>query len=163
MPIQTRNLITYVFLFIILITAIAAVVSNLGIFGLDPDSNFAKTTLTGVLVEIVTAGIYIWRTSALQSGTVSATIRFPNTTNPESIKWDPESCSFEVRDMQAKVKSSGKLNVVLGHAGWECKFPPPGDLDESITLTLTERGGTVWEVRPFYPLSREVEAVKRES
>jgi hypothetical protein len=163
MSIQTRNLITYVFVFIILITAVAAVVSNLGLFGLDPNSNFAKTTLGGVLMEIAGAVIFVWRTSALQSGSVSAIIRFPKNINPESINWDPESCSFEVRDMQAKVKSSGKLNVVLGHAGWECKFPTPGDLDESITLRLTEKGGTVWEVRPFYPLSREVEAVKRES
>jgi predicted membrane channel-forming protein YqfA (hemolysin III family) len=163
MSVKLRNIITYVFLFIILVTAIAAVIANLGLFNLDPDSNFAKTTLGGVLLEIVGAVIYVWRTSALQPVTGSAIIQLDGNVDPENIDWNPDLCSYEVRDMQAQVISTGKLNIVLGHAGWECKFPSPGDLDESITFRLTEKNGNVWEVRPFYPLSKEVVAVRRES
>ncbi len=160
---RTRTVVTYVFLFIILVTAMAAVAANLGLFGLDPTSNFAKTTLAGVLVEIAGAVIYVWRTSALGPGNVSAVIHFEDEDEPENINWDLEACTYQVRDMQAEVKSNGKLNIVWEHAGWECKFPSPEKLDESVTLTLTDKQGRVWEVRPFYPLSREVNAVKRES
>jgi hypothetical protein len=163
MPAGIRNAITIVFLFILLLTAVAAVFANLGLWGLDPNSLFAKTTLGAVLVEIVSALILVWKTGVLHPRTVSAAILFSDHTNSAHVDLDPNGCTYEVRDMRAKIKSTGKLSVVLGHTGWECKFPSPKSLDDSITLKLSERGGTVWEVRPFYPLSREVKAVQLHS
>jgi hypothetical protein len=63
--------------------------------------------------------------------------------------------------MKAELKSSGKISVVFGNGGWECRIPAPNDLDESVTLILKEKSGRVWEVRPFYALSRDVNAISR--
>ena len=161
MPPEIRNIVTLVLLFILLLTAVAAVVANLALFGLDPNSNFAKTTLGAVLIEIAAAMVLVWRTGALKPAHVSAAIRFP-VMPPDSVDLDLASCYYEVRDVRAEVRQSGRVNVVFGHAGWECRFPSPTDLDESITLTLKEKNGRMWEVRPFYPLSRDVNAVIRE-
>jgi hypothetical protein len=163
MPAGIRNAVTIVFLFIVLLTAVAAVLANLGLWGLDPNSTFAKTTLGAVLVEIVTALILVWKTGVLQPTAVSAAIHFSNGTSADDIELDPNGCTYEIRDMRSKIKMTGSLSVVWGHAGWECKFPSPKSLDDSITLKLTERGGRLWEVRPFYPLSREVEAVQHQN
>lgn len=157
---KVKNIITFVFLFIILITAISAVLANLGLFGLDPNSNFAKTTLGAVLVEIVTAVIGVWKTGVLQSPTISATINFSNNDGVEDIDLNPNACLYEVRDMKANIKSKGKLGIVWSHGGWECRFPSPQDQYDSIILKLTEKNGNKWEVRPFYPLTKEVEAQK---
>jgi hypothetical protein len=162
MPPEIRNVATVVLLLILLLTAVAALLANLGLFGLDPNSNFAKTTLAAVLLEVVAAVVLVWKTGALQRTFVSAIIRFPDDIQPGSVDLDLSLCCFEVRDMKAEIKSSGKVNVVWGFAGWECRFPSPTDLDESITLTLKERNGRTWEVRPFYPLSRDVVAVVRD-
>lgn len=163
MPAEIRNTVTYVFLFILLLTAVAAVFANLGLFGLDPNSNFAKTTLGAVLLEIIAAVVLVWKTGALQATHISAAIRFPNDVQADGVDLDHSSCYYEIRNMKAEVKSSGKVSVVWGYAGWECRFPSPGDLDESITLMLKEKNGKVWEVRPFYPLSRDVSAIVREN
>ncbi|MFX0138571.1 MAG: hypothetical protein ACFFDN_33315 [Candidatus Hodarchaeota archaeon] len=157
---KVKNIITFVFLFIILITAISAVLANLGLFGLDPNSNFAKTTLGAVLVEIVAAVIGVWKTGVLQSPTISATINFSNNDGVEDIDLNPNGCFYEVRDMKANIKSKGKLGIVWSHGGWECRFPSPQDQYDSIILKLTEKNGNKWEVRPFYPLTKEVEAQK---
>jgi hypothetical protein len=158
---EERQITTYVFLFIVLLTAVAAVAANLGLFGLDPNSNFAKTTLLAVLVEIVAAVIIVWRTTTLEETSVSAVIELPAGMDPDQVDWDANGCFYELRDIQAEVKSKQKLSVVFGHAGWECKIPRPNNLDDSVTFTLTEKNGTTWEVRPFYPLSRTVVAVKQ--
>ena len=156
---KIKNVITYVFLFIILITAMAAVLANLGLFGLDPKSNFAKTTLGAVLFEIITAVIGVWKTGVLRSTTISATINFSDN-ELRDIDLNPNACFYEIRDMKAKIKSTGKLGVVWSHGGWECRFPSPQDQHDSILLTLTEKNGEKWEVRPFFPLTKEVNAQK---
>jgi hypothetical protein len=158
---EIRNIITFSFLFILLLTAVAAVLANLGLFGLDPNSNFAKTTLGAVLVEIVSAVILVWKSGILAPSFVSATIKFPQDIEANEIDFDISACCYEIRDSLAKVKASGKINVVLGNGGWECRLPAPSDPDESITLTLKEKNGKIWEVRPFYLLSRDVTAITR--
>jgi hypothetical protein len=162
MPTKIKNIVTLSLLFILLFTAIAAVLANLGLFGLDPNSNFAKTTLGAVLIEIISAVVLVWKTGALQSNYISASIKFTSDGQVENVSLDPDGCSYEIRNMKAEIKDTGKVNVVWGVGGWECKFPSPTDLDESITLTLKERTGKVWEVRPFYPLSRDVSAIEQE-
>lgn len=158
MSTEMRNVVAMVLVFIVLLTAVAAVAANLGIFGLDPDSTFAKTTLGAVLVEIVSAVIYVWRSGGLVPTMASAIVAFEGESDPGAIDLDAEGCTYRITDMRANVKESGKVGLVYGHAGWECKFPSPKELDVSVTLRLVERGGRVWEVRPFYPLSRDVSA-----
>ena len=88
----------------------------------------------------------------------SAVISFEGEGDPKGVELDAEGCTYRITDMRAKVMESGKVGLVYGHAGWECKFPSPKELDVSVTLRLVEKGGKVWEVRPFYPLSRDVTA-----
>jgi len=159
MPSSLRNATTIVFLSIVVLTAISALLSNLGIGGLDPNSNFAKTTLGLVLVEIVGAVIIGWKAGILTPTTISAVIEFSGQ-DSGYINLDLASCTYEIRDVKAKVKSTGRLNIVWGFAGWECKFPSPNDLDDSIMLRLQEKKGKKWEVRPFYPLSRGIEEIE---
>jgi hypothetical protein len=159
MPSRVRDIVTFSLLFILLLTAIAAVFANLGVFGLDPKSNFAKTTLGAILIEIVSAVVLVWKTGALRSLSISATIRFPQDIQPEDLHFDVTACCYEIRNMKAEVKSFGKISVVFGNGGWECRMPAPEDFDDSITLTLKEKCGRVWEVRPFYALSRDVKAI----
>ena len=155
---EVRNIVGVVLVFIVLLTAVAAVAANLGVFGLDPDSTFAKTTLGAVLVEIVSAVVYVWRSGGLVPSMASASIAFEGEADPKGVELDADSCTYKITDMKAKVKESGKVGLVYGHAGWECKFPGPKELDVSVTLRLVEKRGKVWEVRPFYPLSRDVTA-----
>lgn len=160
MPPKLRDIITYVFLFIVLITAVAAVLANLGLFGLDPNSNFAKTTLGAVLVEIVAAMILVWKTGILQPSSILAAIIFPDGVSPVNVDLDLDACFYEIRDMRAQVKNKDKLGVVWERGGWQCRLPRPPDPTHLMILRLTERNGTKWEVRPFHPLSREVKATK---
>jgi hypothetical protein len=155
---EVRNIVAIVLVFIVLLTAVAAVAANLGLFGLDPDSTFAKTTLGAVLIEIVSVVVYVWRSGGLSPSMASALISFEGHDDPRRVELDAQACTYRVTDMRAKVKDAGKVGLVYGHAGWECKFPSPKELDVSVTLRLVEKGGRVWEVRPFYPLSRDVSA-----
>jgi hypothetical protein len=157
---EVRNVVTIVFVFIVLLTAVAAVAANLGLFGLDPNSAFAKVTLGAVLVEIVTAVLLVWRSGGLMPSVASAVIAFEGEEDPKGVDLDldAEDCTYRVTDMRAKVKETGKVGLVYGNAGWECKFPSPKELDVSVTLRLVEKSGKAWEVRPFYPLSRDVKA-----
>ena len=157
---QTIAAITWVLLFIVLITAIAAIAANLGLGGLDPESSFAKTTLKAVLVEIVVALVYVWRSGALRPTTVSASIRFPDGVDPKDVDLDPGDCKYEIRDAKSDVKGSDNLAVVQQWGNWTCKLPYPEEPDYSMILRLKERNGTEWEVRPFYPLSQSVRATK---
>jgi hypothetical protein len=160
MTTETRNTVTYVFLFIVLLTAIAALASNLGLFGLDPDSNFSKTSLVSILVEVAAAVIYVWQTGALQPNTVSAFIPLSQNTESSIGNLDPDNCTYIVRSIKSEIKDEGKVAAVLRNAAWEFRLPSPKMLDDSITLRLVEKDGTVWEVRPFYPLSTQVTAVR---
>ena len=148
---------TAVLLFIVLMTAIAAVAANLGVFGLDPESRFAQVTLSAVLVEVAAAVIFIWKARALEPSTVIARIRFPDGAHAEDISLDLDSCSYEIRGSASKVRS-GRPSLTYGNAGWECRIPSPTGMEQAVRLTLVDRSNRRWEVRPFYPLARDVDA-----
>ena len=147
----------YVLLVIVLLTSVAALAANLGVFGLDPNSNFAKVSLTAILVEIVGAFVYLAKQAYSGSPmTISAMIKFPDTIDQShlsNMQWDHSKCVYEIRDRQAQIESQGQVTVVLGSGGWECKLPNVNGLDDSIELRIVENNGKVWEVPSFYPLT----------
>lgn len=152
----------YTLLSIVFLTSVAAIAANLGLFGLDPNSSFAKVSLTAVLVEIVGAFVYLARQSyTSQLTAISAVIRFPDDIDHNRLadmRWDYTKCTYEIMDGKARVKSSGNMAVVLGDGGWECRVPTPDELDDSVELRMVEDNGTVWEVPGFYPLTRTLTA-----
>lgn len=162
---SVRRSTAYVLLAIVLFTSIAAVAANLGLFGLDPNSNFAKVTLTSVLVEIVAAFVYLAKqTYNNEPTTITAAIKFPNSVDEShlsNVRWDHANCIYEVMDAQANVTSRGQIALVLGNGGWECKIQNLDDIDNSVELRLVEEDGVVWEVPRFYPLTRTVNAIER--
>jgi hypothetical protein len=136
---------------------LAALVANLGLFGVSQDSTFAKTSLGAILLEIVGGLIYVWRTGVLSGKAISVVIQFPE--NLGKVLLDTDKCFYEVRDQQANIRAKGKIGVAIGISGsWECRIPTPGEY-ESVALQLTARDRKVWEVRSFYPLSRTENAV----
>jgi hypothetical protein len=157
-----RKLVIYALVAIVLLTSVAALAANLGLFGLDPGSNFAKVSLSAILVEAAVTFFFLARqVFSGSSKTISATIKFPDTIDQShllNMRWDLPKCMYEVRDTQAQIKDQGQVVIVLDNSGWECKLPNVRGLDDSIELRIVEDNGKVWEVPSFYPLTRTLEA-----
>ncbi len=156
---STAVVTTYVFLFILLLTALCALAANLELFGLDSDSNFARATLAGVLLEVAGALVIVWKTKGASQADVIAVIQFPEGIAAEDVSLDVSRCRFELL-ADGKVLKQGSANASFDVGGWVCRLPTPSDANQIVSLKLFDDAGSEWRVKPFYPLSKSVSAAR---
>lgn len=148
-----RWIVLIVVYLLFLLIAMAALASVTGFIQTDPE--FKKWAIGVLVVDIVAAGVAVFRTQFLSESRIRINIVFPGK-KPSQV--DLESCEYEIRDGSNAVKSKGTANLLHGPGGWQCHFPLVVHDADTAQLTLRERSGTVWRVRNFSPSTISVEA-----
>ena len=138
------------FLLLTALTVVAVLGANIGVFGeAVRTSFFAEWGLTAVIAEIVGAIVFAFKWS-LSSPKIRVLLDFSPRAGVD-VYLDPDNCTYQVRD-EGGIINEGKVTVTL-EEGWQCTLPSTTKPEDSITLSLVERDGRKWEVRPFYPFA----------
>ena len=138
------------FVAITVITALVALAANIGLFGEDVRlSNFSSWALTAVLAEIIGATVLAFRRLVVAPGTVYVNVDFPDK-DPIDVDLDGDSCTYQITRDHDKIEN--RAIIVFGEGGWQCQLPPSVRATDIVQLSLIERTGQKWEVRPFRPM-----------
>lgn len=149
----------YAFLGITALTAVVVLLANIGVFGeAVRTSEFAKWGITAVIAEIVTATVAAFKWW-LPSFDAKISLDF-SPQNPFDIDLDQDNCTYELREA-GKIIETGKIDLALSHANWQCALPSSVKPKQVVKLNLAERNGKKWEVRPFYPFDITQKAYER--
>ena len=146
----------YAFLGITALTAVVVLLANIGVFGeAVRTSEFAKWGITAVIVTATVAAFKWW----LPSFDAKISLDF-SPQNPFDIDLDQDNCTYELREA-GKIIETGKIDLALSHANWQCALPSSVKPKQVVKLNLAERNGKKWEVRPFYPFDITQKAYER--
>lgn len=150
-----RRTVLFVFLFIIVITAIAGVLALLGLFP-KADPQFGRWIMGVLLVEILAAviGFLKYRPEAM-----FVNILFPPSIKPQKVDLDQNKCTYEIRDKDGNVKSY-KVVPIVGPGGVQCRLSSNVNPSDYVRLNLIEKNGKEWEVPYFCPYVTNQVAVK---
>ena len=150
-----RRTVLIVFLFIIVVTAIAGVLTLLGLFP-KADPQFGRWIMGVLLVEILGAvvGFLKYRPEAM-----FVNILFPPKIQPQKIDLDQNKCTYEIKDKDGKVKS-GNIVPMPGPGGFQCRLSYNVNPSDYVKLNLVEKNGKQWEVPYFCPYVTNKAAVR---
>ena len=147
------------FLALTAFTVIGVVGANLGFFGeVGQASPIALWGLAPVVAEVVGATImaFKWLLSPYR---VSVVLDF-TPMDSGLVDLNADKCTYEIRE-DGKLVEKGYITVASTRGGWECTLPLTVKPKQVVSLSLREKNGEQWDVKPFYPLSTTQKAIKK--
>lgn len=150
---ETQHLVLFwVFVAFFLIIGIIAILAIVGV--IKTDARFRKWAVGGFAAAIV--GVVIMWAKAQPSQ--SPLDIFVNLEPPADVKADTfelESGIYEYDEQLSSEKSntrSGSVELTAGqNVGWWTAKIPYNGMTKAFRMTLTDKNGKQWKVRPFYP------------
>ncbi|MFC1864423.1 hypothetical protein ACFLYG_01165 [Chloroflexota bacterium] len=154
-----RRTILFTFLGIIVLTFVAGLLVILGWFP-KADPQFGRWIYGVLLVEILGAvvGFFKYRPGA---ESMLVNIAFPDGVKTQSVEFDGEYCTYEIKNRDGDVKAQGPTTPTRGPGGFHCRLSSNIDPTDYVKLNLLEKNGTKWEVPYFCPYVTNQEAIRR--